>query len=167
MFQCLLCIYTVKEFVKGGKNRLFQFLVMHAMNEYVCLCVCVLDTTLNRIQMKCLTYLPIFVSSSSSDGALLFRRHNVAIIPMCNVKQQTKSMISNSKRTPPTATAIIEADVTGFAGITKSRPIIIGDHKSIPFCSFPLVINCCWNYFFVFVFWFMQSVFVCLCSECA
>lgn len=69
------------------------------------------------------TYLPIFVSSSSSDGARLFRRHNVAITPICNVKQHTKSMISNSKRTAPTATAIIEADVTGFAGTTRSRPI--------------------------------------------
>lgn len=73
--------------------------------------------------MNVMTYLPIFVSSSISDGARLFRRHNVAIIPMWSVKQQTKSMISNSNRTAPTATAIIEADVTGVAGMTKSRPI--------------------------------------------
>lgn len=75
-----------------------------------------------RISM---THLPIFVSSSISDGGLLLRRHIVAIIPMFSVKQQIKSMISSSKRTPPTATAIIEADVTGDAGITKSLPIFL------------------------------------------
>lgn len=30
--------------------------------------------------------------------------------------------MSNSNNTAPTATAIIDADVTGFAGITRSRP---------------------------------------------
>lgn len=71
---------------------------------------------------KLVTYLPIFDSSSISDGARLFRRHNVAIIPMCNVRQHTKSMISKSKSTAPTATAIMDADVTGLAGTTRSRP---------------------------------------------
>lgn len=75
-----------------------------------------------KIKGMDLTYLPIFVSSSRSDGARLFRRHNVAIIPMCSVKQHTKSMISKSKSTAPTATAIRDADVTGLAGITRSRP---------------------------------------------
>lgn len=76
------------------------------------------------------TYLPIFVSSSNSDGDRFVRRHNVAIIPMCNVKQQIKSMISSSNRTPPTATAII--DEYGRIGlslrITKSLPAFINEN---------------------------------------
>lgn len=81
------------------------------------------------------TYLPIFVSSSSSDGARLFRRHNVAIIPICIVRQQTKSMISNSNRTAPTATAMTDADETGLAGITKSRPTRMCDFFFFRFVS--------------------------------
>lgn len=87
-----------------------------------------------------LTYLPILVSSSSSDGARLFRRHNVAIIPICSVKQHTKSMISKSKSTAPTATAMRDADVTGFAGITRSRPKKEHvDQKRAPYIHFDRV----------------------------
>lgn len=70
------------------------------------------------------SYLPSLVSSSNSDGERLVRRHNAAIIPMCNVRQQTKSMISNSSNTPPTATAMIDAELKTWPSfrITKSFP---------------------------------------------
>lgn len=79
-----------------------------------------------------IAYLPIFVSSSNSDGDRFVRRHTVAIIPMCNVRQQMKSMISSSNRTPPTATAIIDDDdkIGLSLRITKSLPAY-----KIEFCS--------------------------------
>lgn len=74
-----------------------------------------------------ISHLPIFVSSSNSDGERFVRRHNVAIIPMCNVRQQTKSMIKSSNRIPPTATAIIDDDESiGLSlRITKSLPVYL------------------------------------------
>lgn len=123
---------------------------------------------------KSVTYLPIFVSSSSSDGARLFRRHNVAIIPMCNVKQHTKSMISKSNRTAPTATAIRDADVTGLAGTTRSRPkrMVTKRNTEIPirsicfFCSFVglgvLLLFRCWDGAFECMYYFF-GVCVCVC----
>lgn len=94
---------------------------------------------------KNVTYLPILVSSSSSDGARLFRRHSVAIIPMCNVKQHTKSMISNSRRTAPTATAMRDADVTWFAGTTRSRPkrMVTKIHRNSDSIDFFSFVRCC------------------------
>lgn len=74
---------------------------------------------------KSKTHLPILVSSSNSDGDRLVRRHKAAIIPTCKVKQQTKSIMSRNSRTPPTATAIIDADdkiLPSLTRITKSLP---------------------------------------------
>lgn len=86
-----------------------------------------------KYEMKgIVTHLPIFVSSSISDGARLLRRQSVAITPMWSVRQQTKSMISKSSITPPTATAMSEADLIGCAGTTKSRPI--NSSSQIPIC---------------------------------
>lgn len=85
------------------------------------------------ILKKVNAYLPIFDSSSNSDGDRFVRRQTVAIIPMCNVKQQIKSMISNSNRTPPTATAIIDDEdkIALSLRITKSLPV----RKNLQYCS--------------------------------
>lgn len=97
--------------------------------------------------MKCnaekkdrITHLPILVSSSNSDGDRFVLRHKAAIIPTCKVKQQTKSMMSRNSRTPPTATATIDADVLpSLTTRTESLPKNINprgkSHAFVPIFS--------------------------------
>lgn len=151
---------------RGDENRLFQFL-FHMYLYIKCNAICDwfnenVDNE-KKTTTENVTYLPIFVSSSSSDGARLFRRHNVAIIPMCNVKQHTKSMISKSRRTAPTATAIRDADVTGFAGITRSRPKKMWPKNTeIPIRSILFVCFVVLLFWVMLLFRFWDGAFVCM-----
>lgn len=72
------------------------------------------------------TNLPIFVSSSKSDGDRLVRRQSDAIIPTLNIKQHKKSITRISIKTAPIAMPIIAADDNAGLStrITKSEPKI-------------------------------------------
>lgn len=147
-FNCCLMnetqpfIQNKKTLQSGDENRLFQFL-FYVLLDAIDSMKMLMKTTW---AWKNVTYLPILVSSSSSDGARLFRRHSVAIIPMCNVKQHTKSMISSNRSTAPTATAMRDADVTWLGGTMRSRPkkMVTKKHRnsdSIDFCCFVVVLG--------------------------
>lgn len=71
------------------------------------------------------TYLPIFDSSSNSDGDRFVRLHSAAIMPVLTIRQQRKSIRMINNKTPPTAIPIIAAEErTGESTrITRSEPI--------------------------------------------
>lgn len=72
------------------------------------------------------TYLPIFDSSSNSDGDLFVRLHNAAIIPVFKIRQQRKSIKMINNKMPPIAIPMIAADEsTGESTrITRSEPVV-------------------------------------------
>lgn len=91
----------------GAHKQHWRLLVRNERDSDI-FCSCFFHT---QIYVCPLSYLPSLASSSRSDGERLVRRHKAAISPMCSVRQHTKSMISNKSRTPPTATAMIDAEL--------------------------------------------------------
>lgn len=71
------------------------------------------------------TYLPIFDSSSNSDGDRFVRLHNDAIIPVLTIRQQRKSIKMINNKTPPIAIPIMAAEESAGEStrITRSEPI--------------------------------------------